>query len=363
MQPASYILIVDDTPEHIQTAGTILLKRGYQIRIATSGAACLEMVEKELPSIILLDIQMNDMDGFTVCKHLKSNPATADIPIIFVTSDTNRASLQKGFALGAQDYIMKPYHASELIARVNAHQKLYAQSLELKAAYDELNQFCHSVSHDLKAPLQVITQLVEVLREELGESNCEAGTSITPMIEDILNKLTSKCNSTITMIERLLEFSKMTEMSCQYEAVDLSQLVPAIFRDLSSLYPNRQILFSCDPLPTISADATLVSLLIQNILGNSIKFTGHKEKAVLTVTGKELPKYYQIDFSDNGVGFDMEYADKLFHVFERLHTQEEFEGTGVGLAIVKRIMLKHGGDVSINSAPGEGTTVTLLFQK
>lgn len=356
MQYESYILIVDDTREHIQLAGTTLLKQGYHIRVATSGKSCLKMVEKQLPSLILLDIQLPDIDGFTLCQSLKENPLTTHIPIIFVTADNDRQSLQKGLSIGGQDYILKPYHAHELIARVRVHMQLHIQSLKLQSAYDELNQFCHSVSHDLKAPLQVINQLVDVLEEESMHSPIN-----TTLLSQVFNQIHTKCTATLTMIERLLDFSKMSELSCHYEAVDFSLLVPAIFRDLKSLTPHSTIVLRCDNLPIISGDATLIALLLQNIISNAIKFTQHHPQATLTVVGHTTEQGYQINFTDNGVGFDMAYVDRLFHVFERLHSQEEYPGSGVGLAIVKRIMEKHNGCVSITSDLNQGTTVTLSF--
>lgn len=356
MQYETYILIVDDIPEHIQIAGTILLKQGYGIRVATSGTTCLNMINKQVPSLILLDIQLPDIDGFTLCKKLRENPATAQVPIIFVTANAQRDSLQKGLSIGAQDYIMKPYDAYELIARVKVHMKLHTQALELQSAYDALNQFCHSVSHDLKAPLQVINQLVDVAQEEI------ASTSIDKvLLHNVFDQLHTKCSGTITMIERLLEFSRMMELSCHYEAVDFSLLVPAIFRDLKSLTPKRDITLECHDLPIISSDATLMALLIQNILSNAIKFTSKNDHAHLTASSTLSSSGCQIIFTDNGIGFDMTYAERLFHVFERLHTQEEYPGSGVGLAIVKRIMEKHGGTVSISSILNQGTTVTLNF--
>jgi signal transduction histidine kinase len=347
------ILIVDDTPEYIQMAGEILRPLGHRIRVANGGQLALKLIEQEIPSLILLDIKMPDIDGFEVCKILKANPDYNDIAIIFITSSYEEENISKGFLLGAQDYVIKPYNASELVARVKSHIKIIQQAKELMAAYHELDQFCHSISHDLKSPLQVINQLTELLKDELPETSTQAN--------EIISHINTKCTQSITMIERLLEFSKMTQMACHFTTVDLNKIFSDTLKELTSLEAERQFQIDMNNLSTINANAFLISLLVQNILGNAIKFTRHKAISKIKITGTALIHNYQVTIEDNGAGFDPNYSNKLFQVFERLHSSQEFEGTGVGLAIVNRIMRRHGGSVTITAQPNIGATVTLLF--
>ncbi|BFL48549.1 response regulator [Lactonifactor longoviformis] len=360
MKQPAVILIVDDSPEQIHITGSILAEHGYEVLVASSGKAALSLLERELPDLILLDIHMNDIDGFSLCQKIRSNPCFQDTAVIFMTISQDRKSLERGFALGAQDYIIKPCHKSELLARVGAHVRIVTQSKELKSAYRELDQFCHTVSHDLKSPLQVMRQLTQLLQEEL----IPAGAPSTEDTQIILKRLEHKCETTEAMISRLLEFSEMVTLPCCPEPIDTAALIQNIFAELTALEPDRHITLELgtQPLPQLSGDPTLFTLLFQNILGNAIKFTRTRDDARICVTASCQADVLLIKIHDNGAGFDMAASGKLFHIFERLHRAEEFEGSGVGLVIVKRIMERHGGSVSIESKLNCGTTVSLFFQ-
>jgi len=222
-----------------------------------------------------------------------------------------------------------------------------------------MDQFCHSVSHDLKSPIQVIKQLADLLREELS---CIPG-GINGDLEAILSRLDGKCLQTEAMIGRLLEFSHMITLNYHPESLNAAGIVREVFEELSGLEPERDIILTMDQTsaPLIDGDFTLLRLLFQNILGNAIKFTRGRKHAQISFSSRQTPSRIIIELKDNGTGFDMDNSGRLFQVFERLHTQEEFEGSGVGLAISKRIMEKHKGTISICGIPDKGTTVTLCF--
>lgn len=357
MKRDPYILVVDDTPEHIQTAGTILKTHGYHVRVATSGRKALEMVEQEPPAIILLDILMKDMDGFSVCETIRSSPANQNIAIIFVTADHDRFKLQKGFELGGQDYILKPYHSSELIARINTQMKMYHQSRELKKAYAELGQFCHNVSHDLKAPMSFIASLAREIQREL-----RSGSPDKLEVENMLEHLSERCAGTIQMIEHLLRFAELSEDSMKFEKINLADFISSITEELIALHPERQIQYSLPAnLPEISGDRKLLTHLFQNLVNNAIKFTAEQAVARLCFRVQEDDFFYHISLKDNGVGFDLEDTERLFRVFERLPSK--YEGTGVGLAMVKSIVTMHGGRVAITGEKNAGATVTVSLPK
>ena len=349
------ILIVDDTPEHIHIATSLLKTLGYPIRVSTSASKALTLIEKKKPTLILLDITMPDMDGFELCSLLKENPSYSDIAIIFMTSAQDEESIKKGFALGAQDYVVKPYNSSELLARVSTHIKLASQSIQLKASYKELDQFCHTVSHDLKSPLLVLKQLVNLLTLETKDL-------LSPTTKEIITRIENKSDDIILMIERLLEFSRINQIQCSFEKINISDIFYSVMEELSSLEPNRKIDFIVSKsLPTVNGDKTLIKFLIQNILSNALKFSKNNELTIIKVNCSTLENYYEISIQDNGAGFDMAYKNKLFHIFERLHSKDEFDGSGVGLVIVKRIMERHKGKVSIEGEPNKGACVKLYF--
>lgn len=356
------ILIVDDSPEALQNAGTILKPLGYPIRIALDGATALELIQQEPPTIILLDISMDGMSGFQVCHEIKSDPNLSDIAIIFVTASENEQSIQAGFQAGAQDYVIKPFLPSELLARVQTHIKLVSQSLELKSAYNDLDQFCHSVSHDLKSPLLVIQQLTSLLVHSLPQNETDTNFSFED-INTIADLLTEKCTYTLNMVESLLELSRVSQITPIFVPLNLNVLFENCFEELSSLEPERQFHFHTDNLPVIMANSTLIKILIQNVLSNAIKFTRTKSTAQISISHSLLPSKLIIEIKDNGVGFDSKNTHKLFHVFSRLHTTSEFEGSGVGLTIVSRIMKSHNGTASITGKLNQGACITLTFPR
>lgn len=350
------ILIVDDSPEHIRIASFILKDLGYPIRVANNGTTALKLIEQQIPTLVLLDIRMPQFDGFEVCDIIKHNPLYQDIAIIFMTADQDENSIQKGFLMGAQDYVVKPYKASELIARVKTHIKLASQASALKYAYKELDQFCHTVSHDLKSPLHVIKQLSSLLGLELEGTLSEDS-------KEIMRRIDNKSNEIILMIDRLLEFSKMGQLECHFANIDLTSIFKETMNELTSLEPSRKVKFTSDHLSIIYGDKTLLRFLAQNILNNALKFSSRNCITIIDISFKEHKDTYEILIKDNGVGFDMKYSNKLFHVFERLHSKEEFDGSGVGLAIVQKIIQRHHGSVSIYGELNKGTTVTLTFPK
>lgn len=351
------ILIVDDSLEHIRIASSILKSLKYPIRVANNGITALKLIKEQIPTLILLDIIMPQINGFEICDIIKNDPLYNDIAIIFMTADQDEESIQKGFSLGAQDYVVKPYKSSELIARVQTHIKLATQANALKFAYKELDQFCHTVSHDLKSPLNVIKQLSSLLSLELSNK-------LTDDSKEIMKRMDNKSNEVILMIERLLEFSKMGQIECNFADIDLNKLFNETIRELTSLEKsNRKIQFNLDKLPTINGDKTLLKFLIQNILSNSLKFSSKNDITVINISSKTHNNTYEISIEDNGVGFDSKYSDKLFHIFERLHSKEEFDGSGVGLVIIKRIIERHNGTVSIHGELNKGAIVTLTFPK
>lgn len=348
------ILIVDDTPEHIKTAAAILKTLGYPIRAASNAEHALRLIEKQVPTVLLLDIAMPGMDGFELMRKLSKYPFYADMAILCVTASSDRQSIEQGFALGARDYVVKPYHSSELLARVKNHIQLVIQSKELKHSYEELDQFCLNISHDLRSPLYTVCQLCDLLEKSCGDLSSD-------QTKEILKRIRTKSFQTARMAERLLDLSRVSLKECRKEIVNLNLLLSSVIEELKNLNSDRNIIFSSDILPEIQADPELIRILFQNILGNAIKFTRDRNPARIAVSFRNADDAVTLEVCDNGAGFDPEGSKKLFQVFERLHTQEEFEGTGVGLAIAKRIMRHHNGSISIKGKPENGACVTLSF--
>ncbi|MDE6519746.1 MAG: response regulator [Ruminococcus sp.] len=350
------ILIVDDMPDHIAYSGMLLKSEGYRVFATTSGKAVKRFIEKRVPDLILLDIQLGDMNGLEICRMIKTNPKTKEVPIIFLTSETSPDIINQSFELGGCDYVKKPFIKEEYLARIRTHLQINAQKHDLTNANNELTMFCSAVSHDLKAPFNIINMLVDMLKSELGENQSEGVYDIMAMIE-------SKTTQTRIMIERLFEFSKMCNVKPEMKSVDIKKIAVNTFNELKSINPDRDIKFICGDLPIVKGDAVLIEIMLKNLLGNSIKYTSKRKKAVIEMSGNTDNTYNIIRIKDNGSGFDMTYANKLFQVFQRLHTDEEFEGSGVGLALVSRIMQRHGGRIEAYGEVDKGAEFSLLFPK
>ncbi len=350
------ILLVEDTPEHIEAVVTVLHENNFRIRIAKKWSTALELLNQHHPDLILLDIFMPEMDGFELCRTIKSNPDFSSIPIIFLTASDDEDSIRKGFELGAQDYVVKPFNTSELLARVNTHIILKRQTESLKEANRELDGFCYTVSHNLKAPLLSINKLIEYLIADYRNKLDSEGQELVAIIQE-------KSVEVIAVIDHLLEFSRMCELPMQNEAIRLEQLFLDVYNELIQLQDHRQVRLILGQLPDVTGDPVMIRMLVYNIISNALKYTRNRETAVIEVSFSERESEYSFAVRDNGVGFDMRYSARLFGVFQRLHSQKEFEGSGVGLAICQKILKRHNGQAWITGEVDKGATFYFTFPK
>jgi two-component system sensor histidine kinase/response regulator len=352
----SEILLVDDTPEQIETAVAALRQNNNKVRIASKGQTALRLIKQHAPDLILLDVYMPEMDGFEVCKAIKEDPDLNSIPIIFLTASNDEESIKRGFELGAQDYVIKPFNISELLARVNTHIALKQQTESLKEANRELDSFCYSVSHDLKAPLLSIQKLIDYFEADYRDKMDDDG-------HELLVTIREKSTEVVDIVDHLLELSKMSEMQMKKEPIPLEKLFRDVFDELMKNETNRQVRFCHQQLPVINGDPLMIKLLVQNVLSNAIKYTRNEETTIIKVFSSENDIEYIISIEDNGVGFNMMYSSRLFGIFQRLHSQSEFEGTGVGLSICQRILKRHSGSAWMTGEEGRGATFHFSFPK
>jgi len=250
-----------------------------------------------------------------------------------------------------QAEIREHQRAEATIKQLNAEleQRVLDRTTELQAANRELESFCYSVSHDLRAPLRHITGFSDMLTKGSAASLDDRGRHQLDVISESAARMTA-------LIDDLLAFSRMGRAELRRERVALDALVGEIIEEAMSGVHGRRVVWQIDPLPSVSADPILLRAVLTNLISNALKFTGKREEAVIRIGCIEGEREQVFFVRDNGVGFDMAYADKLFGVFQRLHSAEEFEGTGIGLANVQRIVHRHGGRVWAESVPDEGAT-------
>lgn len=354
--PQAEILLIDDSPESIEAAITVLYQHNYRVRIATSGADALKLLRQEHPDLILLDVYMPEMDGFAVCKAIKENDSFSHIPIIFLTSSNDIESIRRGFELGAQDYVIKPFNHAELLARVHTHIALKQQTTNLQKANQELDSFCLSVAHDLKAPLLSLSKLTEYLALDYQ-------SKLGPDGQELIEAIQEKSQDLVHIIDHLLEFSRTCQMNMTKEDINMTSLFHETYAELIKLQPERIISFTVKELPHVQGDPLMMKLLILNILSNAIKYTRDKASAIIEVCCSITESDYIFSIKDNGAGFDMRYASRLFKVFQRLHSSREFEGSGVGLAICQRIVQRHGGHVWLTGEIQKGAVFYFSLPK
>ncbi len=350
------ILIVDDTPEQIEMAMVVLKSHNYKVRVATKGLTALRALEKHKPDLILLDIFMPEINGFELCRIIKESDEYKNIPVIFLTSSGDEDSIKNGFEAGAQDYVTKPFNPTELLARVNTHIKLKAQAEYLFLANKELDSFCYSIAHDLKAPLLSISKLIEYLYLDYYDELGDDGNAL-------INNIHKKSSELTDIINHLLEFSRMCEMEIRLEPIDLNQLFRSVFEELILAQPHRTINLKLPELPEITGDGIMLRILVTNILSNSIKYTGTRQTGIIEVEYTEHQNDYVFCITDNGVGFDMKYSTRLFQVFQRLHSSKEFEGSGVGLSICQRILKRHNGKAWMTGEINNGASFYFSYPK
>ena len=408
------ILVVDDNATNRKLLCAQLEAEGYVVLQAVDGVDALAVLESKPVDALISDILMPRMDGYRLCHRIRQHPKLSALPIILHTSTYESTTDRQlaGFA-GADRYLTKPaptpailqalHEAMQQASKRNppmdpplldeAHilqeysevlvQKLEAKNSELREALEtihqaheailnlnrdlerrveqrtaalvtanrELESFSYSVSHDLRAPLRHIDGYVQLL-------GANGASTLSPEARRYLNVITDASRQMGDLIDDLLEFSRMGQAEMRESSVDLDTLLREAIGQLEIATQGRNIAWQVPSrLPRVIGDAAMFKQVFANLLGNAVKYTGPRAAALIEIgaAGEEAGRVI-LFVRDNGVGFDMQYVDKLFGVFQRLHRADEFEGTGIGLASVRRIIERHGGRVWAEGKPGEGAT-------
>jgi signal transduction histidine kinase len=407
------ILIVDDRKENILSLKSILELHKFEVDAASSGEEALKKILKTDYELVILDVQMPGMDGFEVAEAISGYSKSKDIPIIFLTAvSIDKRFITKGYKSGGIDYVTKPFDPDILLLKVktfsrlheqnkklndiqqelrqeidfrkNAEQQLNAmnQSLEQKIAQRteklvaanaelakknlELQQFAYIASHDLKEPLRKIQIFGNLIKDKMvtpGDKN-----------ELYVQKVIHSADRMSSLVNDVLAYSAI-DIPKKFEPVDLNKVLHEILNDFEILIEEKRAVISKNNLPVIEMIPIQARQLLQNLVANAIKFSREGVDPLITVnadllaekdwnathaeTGKA--KYCIITVTDNGIGFQDEYSDKIFSIFQRLHSSDAFEGTGIGLAIAKKITETHKGSIMAKSEPGKGSVFSVLL--
>lgn len=358
------ILIVDDTPINLRVLAKILSDRGYKVRKALNGQIALTACQTLLPDVILMDIMMPDMDGYEVCKRLKSDPKTQDIPVIFISALEDEWDKVKAFKSGGSDYITKPFQIEEVLARVKHHltiqklqYQLQVQNAELQAlnaqlvqSNRELEQFAQVASHDLQSPLQVIIGNADLLSWKYEQQLGPDGDRYLTNIMEASGRMTQ-------LIQDLITYSKVGIPTQSFESIDSNFVLEEALANLSGEISKSGAVITHSHLPTVSGNEMQLMQLFQNMMANAIKFRPPNVSPQIEIScNLNNQEEWQFEIRDNGIGIDPDPGDRIFEAFYRLHSYDEYPGTGIGLTLCKKIVERHGGRLWFHSIKGEGTS-------
>lgn len=348
------VLIVDDVAANLIALEAALQDLECELMRADSGNDALKLLLEHDYAVILLDVQMPEMDGFEVARLARGNERSQNTPIIFLTAmhDTEEAEL-RGYGTGAVDFLFKPFNPRVIKSKVQVFLDLYVQRRQLaeeivahKCTMAELEAFNYSVSHDLRAPLRAIDGFSRILVEDFGpDLNDEAKSH--------LDRIRGSAQRMDHLIRDLLELSRTTRAQVRKRSIDLGEVSAGVFERLRAAHPERTVETTVGPNLGAFGDPALLGIVMENLIGNAWKFTMKRSDARIELGSlpADFPTYF---VRDNGAGFEMGQVTRLFRAFQRLHSTSEFEGTGIGLATVRRIVERHGGRVWAESRPNEG---------
>lgn len=359
------ILIVDDRPENLVTLRRVLRDLEVELVEATNGNDALKETLHHDFALALLDIQMPEMDGYELASILREEEKTSNLPFIFISAVyTDNLNVFKGYEKGAFSFITKPFRPEILINKVkffvekhqqeialyNLNNDLQAKNEELQNINRELEAFSYSVSHDLRAPLRSINGYAAILKEDFE-------SDLSPDAMKVLDNIIRSALKMSDLIDSLLTLSRLGRKEKSKRRINTNDLVNRVLEEFRQEHGlNGAEIVVEKELPEMEGDPELLKQVYVNLISNALKYSSKKEHPMVKIgvdtKGKE-PVYF---VQDNGAGFNMEYKKKLFGVFQRLHGAKEFEGIGIGLAIVKRIITSHGGMVWATGKENEGAT-------
>jgi signal transduction histidine kinase len=355
------LLVVDDEQAQLRALCDTLEDQGYQVHGCGSGDQALAALRQARFDLMLSDLKMPGMNGIALLRAAQAiDPMLSGI---IMTGEGSIGTAVEAMQSGALDYVLKPFTLSAILpvvgrsltirrlrmANAALEQRVREHVAELEATNRELDAFTRSASHDLRAPLNAVLGFSALLLNSLGPQ-------LGPEHREWLGHVERSARSMSSLIDALMRLSYVGRQTLDVRSTDVAALVAGVVDDLRKEQPQRELTLALGELPAVHADASLLKQVFVNLLSNAVKFTRDTPKAAIEL-GSEMHGDERVYFvRDNGPGFDAQHAERLFDAFQRFHNAAKFEGHGIGLSIVQRIVHRHGGRIWAESAPGRGAS-------
>lgn len=351
------ILLVDDHPDILNALVTFLETVGFDLVIARNGAEALERAAQVMPDLILLDVLMPGLDGFETCRRLKADARTREIPVIFMTALSEAVDKVKGFEAGGVDYVTKPLHYEEMLARIQAHLTIRSQQRQLEVLNASKDKFFSILAHDLKSPVIGLLGLADLL-EKIERLKPE-------QIQRLTRQFRQSAENLLALLENLLTWSRLQRglIECHPERIPIKAMIEQSLMVLDMPAAHKHITMTVAVPQDLMAygDANMLSTVVRNALSNAIKFT-HPGGAI-QIAGTSEGGVVRISITDTGIGIPPEKLGDLFRIDAKIQctgTAGE-RGTGLGLLLCKEFVEKNGGAISLASQVDHGSTLSFTI--
>ena len=364
--PLPNVLMVDDVEANLLSLEATLANLPCKLLRARSGNEALRLLLTTEFAVMLLDVQMPEMDGYEVAHYVHSHPKTYGLPIIFLTATSHtEENILRGYTIGAVDYLFKPINAHILRGKVNVFVELYNNRqhlareidshkktlVELERANAALKHFTHAASHDLKEPLRAGAGFLKAFREEIHvHDKLELGKNA----QFYMDQTFLACERMSSLLDALLIYARLQKPSVMGD-VDCNTTVAQVLTDLDERIKTTHATINVQPLPHVQGDSSRIYQLFLNLVSNAIKFRKPDAPPQISITVDLQTTPPQFCVTDQGIGFDPEYTETIFKAFERLHSRDKYEGSGLGLTICQQIVQQHGGCIWVESQTDQGS--------